>query len=305
MKLSKPMVLGKPRSQPKKVLLRAKTEAELAALIMGQERQIAEHYKLELTGQNLLRAVFHGLRDPMVFKFAYGVSDAEFDMCRYSGWLAYRNKHPAVSVGEEYWKLKYGNNWEVRASKYREAKANPYLLQHWLDKGLSEKEGQQRIQKLKEETSMPMSRWVELYGEDEGKRRHAKQHRFHLNFDESWNGDIEGKLKYTREANRCTVDHWIKRDFSIEQAKQKISEVQKKYSGLHREFWFAKGLSEEQVNEIWGVLNEKKDSSSLKFFTNKYGVKGEERYLQHCLIKSSCYRNHGKLAEDLYPLSNN
>lgn len=297
----KPVILGKPRSQPKKALMRAQTEQELASLMSGVEKDIASFYGLTLSGTNLVTAIFNGIRDPRYFKFARGQTDSEFDGGRYPAWLAFRQQHPAVSTGDEYCKVKWGDNWKAHRDEYGANKANPYEVQHWIDKGLSEEEAAARVSKLKRDTSMPLDRWIELYGEEEGKKRHAKQHRFHLNWDEAWDGDLKSKQQYTRETNRCTVEHWIKRGFTAQEAQLKVSEVQKKYSGLHKEFWRAKGLSEAQIEEIWVIISQKKDSSSRKFFIDKYGEKGEELYLQNCLIKSSCYRKHGKLAEELYP----
>lgn len=96
--MSKPVILGKPRSQPKKVLLRAQTEAELAAMILGQEEAIAQHYRLTLTGDNLIQTVFLGLRDPDAFKFAFGLTGAEFDLSRLQAWKEYRVKYPAGEI---------------------------------------------------------------------------------------------------------------------------------------------------------------------------------------------------------------
>jgi hypothetical protein len=303
--LSKFTTSGQLTYRFKECLLNAVSTEELKFLIQGDATAIANFYNLKLSGEKLYQALFLGLKDFRVFKFAKGCLNEEFDMSRYETWKEFRKLHPSVSVGEEFWRIKFGNNWEYHANKCSEKRKenSPFKISHWVEKhGFTVKEAEDRIAKIKKNCSGTLEVWVEKFGEEEGKRRHKHQHRFHLNYDESWGGDLEAKSKYTRETNRCTVDHWIKKGFTLEEAKIKVSETQKKYSGLHRDFWEAKGLSKTEVDNIFSILNSKKDGTSLKFFVETYGtIDGPEKYLMNCLLKSSCYREHGELAETLYP----
>jgi hypothetical protein len=303
MKLLKPMILGIPKSQLKKVLSNAKTETDLYELIKDDEVTIAEFFNLKLSGLILAKAIFVSFTDNTILAFARNLINEEFCLTRYKDWKEFRKINPSASAGSDFLKVKYGESWSKHAEELKSNRPNPYSIDHWIKKhNMALTEAEARVAEYKKSTSQPLELWIKKYGEVEGKRRHSYQHRFHLNYDKIWNGDLEGKKKYTRETNRCTIDFWIKRGKTADEAKLEVSKTQKATSGFHKEYWRTKGLTEDQISELWIIFNAKKDGSSLKYFQNTYGnEEGEEKYLMNCLIKSSCWRKHKKMAEDLYP----
>lgn len=300
--LLKLMILGKLRSQPKKILIRAKSISELNELLVDcSTDDLINFYQLSLTERfNIIDAIFRFINDKNFLLYVRGLSDEEYDVSRFTEWLNYRKIHKAVSNSDEYFKVKYGKNWEIHKKEYLNNKPNMYDLNHWISKGFSEKDAADKIKKIKYETSLSLERCIELYGEIEGKEKYKFIHRFHKNYIDYWGENTEGFTNYKREINRCTTDFWIKKGYSLEESIKMISDSQKKYSGLHKEFWESRGLSKDKVQTILENINSKKDSSSLEFCINRYGEQGLSIYENRSKLKSSCFRKYGKLAEELY-----
>jgi hypothetical protein len=296
------MILGKPRSQPKKILNKAKTKEELDILLSAaSDEDISKFYGLSLNDRkNIIDAIFRFINDKNFLLYVRGLSDDEYDPSRFTEWLNYRKKHKAVSNSDEYFKVKYGNNWESHKKEYLTNKPNIYDPSYWVSKGLSDDAVIEKIKKLKYETSLSLSRCIEIYGDTVGREKHKFIHRFHKNYIDYWDDNIDGFQKYKREANRCTVDFWIKRGYSLDESRKMISDTQKLYSGLHKEYWESRGLTKEEIKNILENINTRKDGSSLKFCMDKYGKNGESIYNERRLVKSSCFREYGKLAEELH-----
>jgi hypothetical protein len=296
------MILGEPRSQPKKILQRAKTLSEMTELLSEvNTADIAEFYKLSLVKrENVIDAVFRFTHDRLFLKYVRGLTDDEYCIERYKLWLDFRKENKSVCNSEEYFRVKYGNTWQNHQTEYLRNKPNTYDIAHWMSNGMTEEQARDKVKAIKYETSLSLERCIELYGEAEGRERHKFIHRFHKNYGDYWEDDLEGFTKYKRETNRCTVDFWMKRGYSKEDSVKMVSTVQKMYSGLHREFYESRNLSKEEIERIMQSINEKKDSSSLEFCLDKYGEKGLEIYEERSKSKSSCFREYGKLAEELH-----
>ena len=300
--LLKLMILGKLRSQPKKILQRAKTLTEMAELMSGvNTSDIAEFYNLSLEKrENVIDAVFRFTHDPLFLNYVRGLTDDEYCIERYILWLKFRKENKSACNSEEYFRVKYGNSWERRREEYRACRPNVYDISHWMSKGMSEEQSRDKVKNLKYETSLSLKRCIDLYGETQGREKHKFIHRFHKNYIDYWGDNTDGFTAYKRETNRCTVDFWIKRGYSHEESVKMVSVTQKMYSGLHKQYWESKGLSKEKIESILQDINSKKDGSSLKFCKEKYGEDGEKIYELRSKSRSSCFREHGKLAEELH-----
>jgi hypothetical protein len=296
------VILGKPRSQPKKILQRAKTLSELSKLLSSVSTEdLSEFYQLSLKNRdNIMNAVFRFVHDGRYLKYVQGLTDEEYCSERYKLWLEFRKENTSVANSEEYFRVKYGQTWQIRQAEYRRNKPNTYDISYWLKKGMTEEQARDKVKTLKYETSLSLERCIELHGEVEGRERHKFIHRFHKNYSDYWGDDLAGFTKYKRETNRCTVDFWLKRGYSKEDSMKMISSVQKMYSGLHREFYESRNHSKEEIERIMQSINEKKDSSSLQFCLDRYGNNGLEIYERRRKSKSSCFREQGKLAEELH-----
>jgi hypothetical protein len=296
------MILGKPRSQPKKILQRAKTLSEMTELLSSVNTEdITQFYKLSLIKrENVIDAVFRFIHDPLFFKYIHGLIDDEYCLERYKLWLNFRKENKSTCNNEEYFRVKYGHTWKKHQEEYNNKRPNPYEISHWILKGMTEEQAQDKVKSLKYETSLSLERCIELYGEVEGKEKHKFIHRFHKNYRDYWGDNLEGFIKYKRETNRCTIDFWMKRGYSREDSIKMVSSVQKMYSGLHREFYELRNFSKSEIERIMQEINEKKDGTSLQFCLDRYGEKGLEIYEERNKLKSSCFREYGKLAEELH-----
>lgn len=296
------MILGKPRSQPKKILARAKSIDELSLLLSEvKTSDLSEFYGLNLINrENIIEVVFRHLEDKNYLLFARGLTDLEYDSDRYHDWLNFRKKYPSVCNSDDYFKVKYGSTWKTHKQNYKLIKPNTYDVNYWISKGMTEADAVEKVNAIKYKTSMSLERCIELYGEVIGVEKHQKIHKFHKNYVSYWGEDVEGFTKYKREANRCTIDFWIKRGYTEQEAKTMISNSQKLYSGLHREFWESRGYTKEDINVILGEINSRKDGTSLEHCIKKYGNYGHEVYELRCKTKSSCYREYGKFAAELH-----
>ena len=300
--LLKLMILGKLRSQPKKILSRAKTKEELDELMSAvSDQDISKFYGLSLKNRkNIIDAIFRFIDDKNFLLYARGLNDDEYSISRYFEWLEFRKNNNFVSNSDEYFKVKYGISWEIHKKEYLKNKPNVYDVSYWISNGMSEEQAAEKVKTIKYETSLSLDRCIELYGDTEGREKHKFIHRFHKNYSDYWGDNTDEFQKYKRETNRCTVDFWAKRGYSLDESRKMISTVQKMYSGLHREYYESKGLSKEKIEVILQDINVKKDSSSLKFCKEKYGESGEKIYELRNKLKSECFRVHGKLAEELH-----
>lgn len=301
MMLLKLMILGKPTSHPKKILSKAETIEQLAAMLVDcSTGDLALKYNLNLkVRENILSAIFMILRHKEFSNYVNNLKDAEYDSSRFFLWKQFREKNKTHSTSVEYFKVKYGDNWQARQQEYRDNRPNIYDIKTWISKGMTPTDAKVKVDRIKYETGLSLKRCIELYGEA-GKERHAQIHKFHKNYADFWGNDLDGFDQYKKETNRLTVEFWMKRGYHQDDAIKKISEIQRAHAGVHREYWQSKGLSKIEIDAIMEDIASRKDSSSLKFCIKKYGEDlGKRIFDTRRKLRSSCFREYGKMAEEL------
>jgi hypothetical protein len=246
-------------------------------------------------------------KDPLIYKFCQNLTNKTYSLNRYMKYKEYRTKNLYDSRSIEYYKLKYGEDWELFYNQSKSNRPNPYDIKHYIKKGYSLVEAEKAVIELKSKTAPSLEKYIEKYGEQEGKIMFQKSCRLHKNYLDFWisksNGDLilakENFEKYKRNTSKKCVEFYTKRGYTQKQATQMISEHQKKSAGVHREYYVLKGYSDEEINLILKSINCKKDSASIEFIRQKYPeVDPYLIYREHNKTKSSRYRSKGVLAKD-------
>ena len=128
---------------------------------------------------------------------------------------------------------KYGNEYQNIKNKISERLKYTSSKQYFIDKGLTEKE----ITNYFDKRSNKLENFERRYGIEEGRRRYnnfinsnrdknSKEYQLQNNF----NGDIELYNIHNKQKSIRCKEYWIKRGYSEDEAKLKVSEYQNTFS---------------------------------------------------------------------------
>lgn len=245
-----------------------------------------------------------------IFNFCKGLTDENFCFDRYELYAQFRMKNKSDSFSEQFFKLKYGDDWEIYRNNKLLKKPNLYDTSTYIQKGYTLNEAEYMVTEAKEKTTISLNKMIEKYGLEKGTEFFKKSCRRHKNFIDYWikinNGDVEKAQiefdTYKRESSPKCIEYYTKRNISDEDAIKHISMHQRSCSGLHKEYYVSRGYTTEDIEKIFLQINSKKDSSSIYYlietFKNLSLSDIEDLYKSYNATKSSTFRKNGFLAKD-------
>lgn len=183
-------------------------------------------------------------------------------------------------------------------SKINVVSGSPFSLKYWIKRGLSEEEANLKLKKIK---PINIEYWIDRgYTVDDAKF----QIELHLmNTERAYikvYGETEGPVLFKKQKqkqgkfnSKRSVEYWVSRGFSIEDAKEHVRSSQNKFSlTICIEKYgesLGKQIFEERQNKWQTTLNNKplseiiqinknKDSKSVLYFKKKYGINWVDEY---------------------------
>lgn len=168
-----------------------------------------------------------------------------------------------------------------------------YDIQHWVNKGMSEKEAIEKVKDIKERTNRYCVEFWLRKGltENEAKQKISEIQKLN-------NSKVDQKNK----PNPTRLDYWLNKGYSLEESKEKQKERQSTFSlkkCIHK-YGEIEGLKifEDRQKKWQKTLNENNDKEELNKkrglnkdkFINKHGI---ERYSELCKIKSKASSKEG------------
>jgi uncharacterized protein YehS (DUF1456 family) len=251
------------------------------------------------------------LKDKGVMGFVSGLTDENFDFERYKKYKEFRKTNKFESSSEEYFQLKYGHSWESHYKNSKKNRFNMYDPQMYVkERNMTLEEADKVVIELKEKTKPTLEKYLKKYGNFLGEKKFKEHCRRHKNYVEYWNKiypldpDMAYKKfkEYTTSSSLKHVNFYLKRGYTEEEARKKVSDHQLNNAGVHRKYYENLGMKSEDIDKILQEIHLKKDSCSLEYIKKKYPKKSElellEKYLEHNLSKSSSYRSNGYLLKD-------
>lgn len=284
-------------------------EEEIESVLKTFDHDLLPGYISGIKSSTTLAKILHYRikNGPEIYKFCNGLTDTNFSFDRFHQYQQYRTNKKTDSYSTMYYQLKYGNEWEQHYQSRQISRTSPYHIEHYTSKGLTINEANEQILLLKEKTSPKIEKFIEKYGEINGKQKFNEKFRRHKNYLEYWikktNGNVElAELlfdDYKKSSSPKCIDFYLKKGFTAQEAKELISKHQLENAGVHRQYYENKGYSEREIDAILEKINSKKDSASINFIKARYPTENAELfYEQHNKLKSSRYRNKGVLAKD-------
>lgn len=249
--------------------------------------------------------------EKVLMKFVNGLTNEMIDFDRYEEYKLFRDRNKFDSNSEEFFKLKYGNYWEEYFVNAKKNKFNMYSAKDYIEKrGMSVNEAEHQVAIIKNKTTASLTKYIIQYGAEVGEEKFKKVCRVHKNYIDYWNSIYPNDValatqkftEYKRKASLKCLEFYEERGISVDEATSLISKHQLANAGVHRQYYERAGLSENEIDSIMKIINDKKDSASLDFISNKYPDKTPEELLQiyssHNLTKSSSIRDNGYLRKD-------
>tara|TARA_R110000868_G_scaffold22642_1_gene92742 strand:- start:18625 stop:19833 length:1209 start_codon:yes stop_codon:yes gene_type:complete len=246
-----------------------------------------------------------------LLNFATGLSDDDFSFDRYEEYKNFRKNNKFDSWSEQFFKLKFGKNWEEKYKLSKNNRHNMYNVSDVAKKySCSAQEAEKIVNNTKEKTKPSIEKFIQKYGKEVGEEKFNKLCRRHKNYLDYWLKLYPDNLQlarekfkdYTSSASLKHVNFYLKRGYSDIEAKQLISDHQLSNAGVHRAYYDKFGLSIEEIDQIISSINTRKDSASIEFIKLRNPDLSVDEinnvYNYHNLTKSSTYRNHGFLRKD-------
>ena len=156
--------------------------------------------------------------------------------------------------------------------------------QYYIDRGWSEHVALDKLSKTTEKRKLTKEKFIERYGEKEGKRKWEefldKSKQSESSFISRY-GEKEGKIKWEEykliNSHSKTLLGYIEK-FGEEEGKRKWEEKNKKQSFSNTKAGYIKRYGEEYGLKKWKQQSKNK-SRNKQFFIKKYGIEiGEEKY---------------------------
>lgn len=163
-------------------------------------------------------------------------------------------------------------------SPFRNKKNRPSSIEYWVYRGYSEDEARIKVSEF-QSRPLDLETYIAKYGEDEGtsrfeKRKENYQNRFDVeikNVQAELDCDYESAYDYVcqkrRKCSPRTVDYWLNRNYTLEEAKQFVSKYQKENSPRSVYYWVKLGYSEEEATL---KVSEYQDNFSIKSIMKRY-----------------------------------
>jgi|694.fasta_scaffold64325_7 hypothetical protein len=179
---------------------------------------------------------------------------------------------------------------------FKEKHNRPNAKEYWMTRGFSEEEA---IIKVREFQSKPLDLeiYIEKYGEEEGlakfnKRKENLQNRFDVeikNVQQKLNCSYDEAYEYCCQRRRScsprTVDYWLNRGHSLEDAKKLVSKFSKESSPRSIYYWIRIGYTEEEAKL---KVSEYQDNNSISAIMKRYGCdKFEALDIQESILEKT------------------
>jgi hypothetical protein len=246
-----------------------------------------------------------------LLSYANGLNDNQFSFARYEQYVQFRINRKSDSWSTDFFKLKFGDDWEKYYSNRKQTRHNMYDLSHVMNKHkCSVNDANLIIKQLKEKTTNSLQRSIKKYGKLAGPCQFYKACRVHKNYIDYWNSIYPDNLElakkkfkeYTTSASLKHVNYYLKKGYTQQEAIQLISAHQLTTAGVHRKYYEYLGMSSADIDNIMNDINRRKDSSSLLFLSSKHedlsAADLQIKYNSYNLVKSSSYRQSGYLRKD-------
>jgi hypothetical protein len=223
------------------------------------------------------------------YKYYEKIKEHDQSIDRYVKYIEYKKINPFDCKSDKYYQLLYNDKWkEYKDNELNNRKSvyDPNYISQKMN--ILYDEAVSYINKYKKNKATSLKGFIERWGEEEGKvkfkkfqetSRHGKEiyiDRYGENLGlEKW----AEFCKIKRRSLPSTIEYWEHLGYTnINFIKEKISEFQRKNTGIHMEYLIIK-YGEDGAIEKWNELNKRK-SVSLKTLINKYGYDiGYEKWL--------------------------
>lgn len=130
-------------------------------------------------------------------------------------------------------------------------------------RNVSIEEAEKIVEEIKSSKSTSLENFIKRHGEEKGRAIFSKflnTSNWRANYAQE-HGQASLKQK-NKTCSKRSIEYWLKRGYSKEEAILEVSNYQKNNSGLHSEYYEARGYSDDEIQEIFDEINKKKDSLS-------------------------------------------
>lgn len=222
------------------------------------------------------------MKDNKIMKYCEKAMDT-FDIDRYEKYLDWRKSNKFNSNTIDFYKLVYGDKWEeyFKNKKYSRHYEPEYIMER--DK-CSYEEAVNTINEMKKDKATSLEGFIKRHGETKGRimfnnfrktsnifnkdnitKRHGEE-----KYEEIYNKYVN----HVRRSSPWCKEYWENLGFFGEENKNKISEYQRKNSGVSKEAILIRCNDEQYAQYIYSKINSKKDSKSfghcLKLTNNNF-----------------------------------
>lgn len=267
-----------------------------------------------ITGKELKYAIIMHYavnNEKSLLRFTSGLTDEQFDFARYEEYKIFRLTHKTDSWSEQFFKLKFGKDWQLYYHRSRNNRHNVYdVLSVAKRQNCSMQDAEKMVNQAKEKTKPSLEKFIQKYGTVSGTEKFYKLCRRHKNYIDYWINLYPNDLsmaqqkfkEYTSSSNIKHINFYLKREYTENEARKLISENQLNTAGVHRKYYENLGIPLENINKIMSVINKRKDSASINYIKSLNPSLTKEELLikhqLHNLDKSSTYRTDGFLRKD-------
>lgn len=235
---------------------------------------IKKSFKIEYISnyENLIYIINRILmKDNKIMKYCEKAKDT-FDINRYESYLDWRKNNRFKSNTIEFYKLVYGDKWEYhfKNKKYSRHYEPEYIMER--DK-CSYDEAVNTINEMKKNKVTSLEGFIKRHGEVKGRimfdnfrktsnifdkeniiKRHGEE-----KYEEVYNKYID----HVRKSSPWCKEYWENLGYYGDENKSKISEYQRKNSGVSKEAILLRCGDEEYAQYLYSKINSKKDSKSF------------------------------------------
>ncbi|MBC8428559.1 hypothetical protein H8D04_01610 [bacterium] len=206
---------------------------------------------------------------------------------------------------------------------------SPYKIEHWVNKGYSIKDAKYEISIRR---PYNINYWINKFGDVIGKEKYydfITKGTSEIGFIEKY-GEVDGALKFKefqnkkKKTNKRCIEYWMELGFSKSESKDMVSKEQSTFSmetcinkygkeiGIQKfnerqEKW-QNTLNSKSQKEI-DFINEKKDSSSIEYYKNKYGKSWKHKIKQRKFgnnnVAMKCVKNCNSINDLVNYIPNN
>lgn len=201
-------------------------------------------------------------------KYINKTGDEYFNNSRFEKYLEYRKNNESDCQSEVYYKLIYGDNWELffNNKKKSESQYDPYYISK--RDNISIDEAKENIDKFKKNKATSLENFVKKHGAVDGYEMFKKFQETSKHTEAKYikqYGEIEGSnkwkeyIKVKTNTSVYTINYWLNQGFSPEESEILRKEFHKNnLSTSSIDYWISKGMSEEEAkNKIDEMIDKK------------------------------------------------